>query len=143
LPAVKVIEDEPFGANGGPLDHHPCPARDEEQDDVRADKLPGDAKPDILNLEDLPRSDTEKFFGSPGARNAAITPLQHRCSGRLSNVLPAAQLSLQFAVHLPPALWDVRPAKRPAASERHVHAQAEFACLVRRKAQIIDKFIAR
>src|SRR5947208_11446544 len=38
---------------------------------------------------------------------------------------------------------DVRPPKRPAAPKCHVHAQTESAGFVRRKVQIIDKFIGQ
>ena len=64
--AVKVIENEPFGANSGPLDHHPCPACDEEQEDVRASKVPCKAQPAILNLEDLPRFGSGEVFRLAG-----------------------------------------------------------------------------
>ena len=67
-PAVKVIEDEPFGTNGWPLDHHPCPARDEEQDDMRASKVLWKVKPAILNLEDLPGFRCQKVFRLAGCQ---------------------------------------------------------------------------
>src|SRR5256886_13412034 len=38
---------------------------------------------------------------------------------------------------------DVRPPKRPAAPKCHVYAQTESARFVRRKVQIIDKFIGQ
>src|SRR5207248_10720692 len=105
-------------------------------------KLPWNAKPEILNLEDLPRFGCGKVFRFAGHQERGDQLLSSTDAGdgyRMCSPRHSGHYNSQCTRRL--RYGDVRPAKRPAASECHVHAQAESAGLVRRKAQIIDKFI--
>src|SRR5947207_9867358 len=132
--AVKVIENEPFGANGGPLDHHPCPARDEEQEDMRASKVTWKVKPAILNLEDLPGFGCQKVFRFAGSQEPGDQLLASADAGEGHRVRSRGHRRY-YNSHCTCRLryGDIRPTKRPSASECHVHAQTESPRFIRRK----------
>src|SRR5207249_5017925 len=50
---VVMIEDESFGAEGGPFHHHAGPARDEEQDVLRALARGGELDDTLADVGDL------------------------------------------------------------------------------------------
>ena len=122
---AEVVEHEAFGADGWALDHHPRPAGDEEEQFVPAARARRDLNRAVLEVSDLAQAVGRDAL-SLRARQEDADQLLARADvgqGRAARVrVHLHALRSQHPRRL--AHRDLRPAVRPAAAERQVHAQA-------------------